>query len=159
TSDVCSPSRASLMTGRYATRAGVPRVISAQDIAGLPLSETTIADVVKGAGYRTSCVGKWHLGSQPQYLPTKRGFDEYYGIPYSNDMSPSVLLSGTEVIESPVQLDTLTQRYTQRAVDFIARSSSSPFFLFFAHTFPHIPLAVSAAFKGQSALGPYGDVI
>lgn len=159
TSNVCSPSRASVMTGRYATRVGVPRVIGSQDVMGLALSEKTIADVLKPAGYRSMCVGKWHLGSQSQYLPTKRGFDEYYGIPYSNDMSPSVLLDNTQVVESPVQLDTLTQRYTQRAVDFIQRSKNSPFFLFFAHTFPHIPLAASAAFKGKSNLGLYADCV
>ena len=159
TSNVCSPSRASLMTGRYATRAGVPRVIRANDIAGLPLGEKTIADVLKPAGYRTMCIGKWHLGSQQQFLPTKRGFDEYYGIPYSNDMAPSVLLHNTEVIESPVQLDTLTERYTERAADYIQRSKDKPFFLYFAHTFPHIPLAASAAFQGRSTLGLYGDVV
>ena len=159
TSNVCSPSRASVMTGRYATRVGVPRVISAQDVAGLPLAEKTIADVLKPAGYSTMCVGKWHLGSQPQFLPTNRGFDSYYGIPYSNDMSPSILLDNTQVIESPVQLDTLTQRYTQRAIDFIQGSKSTPFFLFFAHTFPHIPLAASAAFKGKSNLGLYADCV
>ena len=159
TSNVCSPSRASLMTGRYATRVGVPRVIAAEDVAGLPLPEKTIADVLKRAGYSTMCVGKWHLGSQPQFLPTNRGFDSYYGIPYSNDMSPSILLDNTQVIESPVQLDTLTQRYTQRAITFIHSSKSTPFFLFFAHTFPHIPLAASAAFKGKSKLGLYADCV
>ena len=98
-------------------------------------------------------------GSQLQFLPTKRGFDEYHGIPYSNDMQPSVLLQNTEVIESPVQLDTLTQRYTEQAVNFIQRSKSAPFFLYFAHTFPHVPLAASAAFRGKSALGLYADVV
>ena len=159
TSGLCSPSRASLMTGRYATRVGVPGVLTADAAVGMSLSEQTIADVVKSVGYKTMCIGKWHLGAKADYLPTKRGFDEYYGIPYSNDMSPSVLLSNASVIETPVQLDTLTQRYTQKAKDFITRSKSSPFFLFMAHTFPHIPLAVSPAFRGKSGLGLYGDVI
>ena len=160
TSNVCSPARAALLTGRYATRVGVPYVLSPQDSTGLPLSEEIIAEVLKPAGFSTMCVGKWHLGAQPQYLPTNRGFDEYYGIPYSNDQEPSILLHNADVIESPVQLDTLTQRYTREAVDFIARSSKhAPFFLYLAHTFPHIPLAVSAGFRGQSRLGLYGDVI
>ena len=158
TSDVCSPARASLMTGRYATRVGIPRVLNPTD-AGLPLGEKTMAEVLKPAGYKTACVGKWHLGAQNQFLPTNRGFDSYFGIPYSNDQLPSILLQGTQVVESPVQLDTITQRYTSHAVDFINASKSSPFFLYFAHTFPHIPLAASAAFLGKSALGLYGDVL
>ena len=159
TSSVCSPSRASLMTGRYATRVGVPGVLSPHDTTGLSISEMTIAEVLKPVGYNTMCVGKWHLGSQLQFLPTNRGFDEYYGIPYSNDQSPSILMHNTDIIESPVQLDTLTQRYTQQSVNFIQRSQSTPFFLYLAHTFPHIPLAASSAFKGKSGLGLYGDVV
>ena len=159
TSNVCSPSRASLLTGRYQTRVGVPDVLAADATAGLSLSETTIAEMLKPGGYKTMAVGKWHLGRLRQYLPTNRGFDEYYGIPYSNDMSPSVLLHNMDVIESPVQLNSLTQRYTQQAVNFIQRSKGSPFFLYLAHTFPHIPLAVSTAFEGKSGLGLYGDVV
>ena len=159
TSSVCSPSRASLMTGRYATRVGVPGVLSPHDTTGLSVSEMTIAEVLKPVGYSTMCVGKWHLGSQPQFLPTNRGFDEYYGIPYSNDQSPSILMHNTDIIESPVQLDNLTQRYTLQSINFIQRSKSTPFFLYLAHTFPHIPLAASSAFKGKSGLGLYGDVV
>ena len=158
-SNVCSPSRAALMTGRYGARVGVPTVFTPQDATGLSLSETTIAEMLKPQGYKTMCVGKWHLGCTPQYLPTSRGFDEYWGIPYSNDQSPSVLMHNTDVVESPVQLDTLTQRYTQRAVNFIQQSKNSPFFLYLAHTYPHIPLAASAAFKGTSGLGLYADVV
>jgi arylsulfatase len=147
------------MTGRYCTRVGVPGVLMADAKTGLSLEEKTIADVLKTVGYHTGCIGKWHLGATADYLPTKRGFDEYYGIPYSNDMAPSVLLQNTAVIETPVQLDTLTYRYTQQAVNFISRAKAAPFFLFMAHTFPHIPLAVSPSFRGKSGLGLYGDVI
>lgn len=158
-SSLCSPSRAALMTGRYQTRVGVADVLTPQDQAGLALSEQTMAQVLKSAGYSTMCVGKWHLGSQPAYLPTSRGFDSYYGIPYSNDQSPSIMMQNAAIVESPVQLDTVTQRYTQRATDFISGSKSSPFFLYLAHTFPHIPLAASPAFRGRSGLGLYGDVV
>ena len=159
TSNVCSPSRASLLTGRYAPRVGVPDVLPSDATFGLSLDETTIAEMLKPAGYNTMCIGKWHVGQLPQYLPTSRGFGEYYGIPYSNDMAPSVLLHNQTVIESPVQLNTLTQRYTQQAVNFVQRSQGNPFFLFLSHTFPHIPLAASAAFRGKSGMGLYADVV
>ena len=158
-SNVCSPSRAALLTGQYQTRVGVPDVLSPTSTTGLSLSAKTIAEVLKPVGYKTMCVGKWHLGTQPQFLPTSRGFDSYYGIPYSNDQSPSVLMQNTTVIESPVVLNTLTERYTQQATNFIQSSKNSPFFLYLAHTFPHIPLAASTAFLGKSGLGLYGDVV
>lgn len=156
---VCSPSRAALMTGRYPTRVGVPAVLHPRHTTGLPDSETTMAQVLKGRGYKTMCVGKWHLGHLPQYLPTNRGFDEYFGIPYSNDMSPRLLLHNTETIEQTATLETLTPRYTEQAVKFIERSKDSPFFLYMPHTYPHIPLAASPRFRGKSPLGIYGDVL
>ncbi len=156
---VCSPSRASLLTGRYCVRAGVPRVFFPQDATGLPESEITLAQVLKERGYRTSCVGKWHLGHHPAYLPTARGFDHYFGIPYSNDMVPRVLMEDTRVVEQQTPLDTLTERYTKRAVQFIEQSKGNPFFLYLPHTYPHIPLGASARFRGKSASGLYGDVI
>ncbi len=156
---VCSPSRAALLTGRYPTRVGVPRVFFPQDQGGLNLDETTLADMLKARNYKTMCIGKWHLGRPEAYLPTHRGFDEYFGIPYSNDMSPRVLLHNTEVIEQTAGLDTLTQRYTARAVKFIADSKSSPFFLYMPHTYPHIPLGASPEFRGKSEEGLYGDVV
>ncbi len=158
-SAVCSPSRAALLTGRYGVRTGIPTVLTPEDSYGLPDSEVTIARMLKPLGYKTMCVGKWHLGSLPQYLPTQRGFDEYYGIPYSNDQWPSILLHNGDIIESPVKLDTLAARYTEQATRFIRQSKGSPFFLYMPHTSPHIPLAASPAFKGKSSMGLYGDVI
>ena len=156
---VCSPSRAALLTGRYPTRVGVPLVLFPLDTGGLNLDEITLASLLKGSGYKTACFGKWHLGRPNEYLPTSRGFDEYFGIPYSNDMTPRVVLRNTEVVEEPAKLETLTERYTQHAIDFIRRSRHSPFFLYLPQTFPHIPLAASARFRGKSAEGLYGDVV
>jgi len=156
---VCSPSRAALMTGRYCVRAGVPRVLFPRDTTGLPETEQTIAQVLKTKNYRTLCVGKWHLGHLPPYLPTTRGFDHYFGIPYSNDMNPRWLMDDTKVIEEQATLETLTPRYTERAVRFIEESKDQPFFLYMPHTYPHIPLAASTKFKGKSPHGIYGDVL
>ncbi|NLX13593.1 MAG: sulfatase [Phycisphaerales bacterium] len=162
-SSVCTPSRAALLTGRYPIRSGMVGnrrgVLLADSTLGLPPEEITIATALKGQGYATACIGKWHLGHRPAYLPTRHGFDYYYGIPYSNDMVPTPLMRNEEVIEEPAVQETLTARYTDEAIQFIERSKDRPFFLYFAHTFPHVPLFASPRFKDQSRRGSYGDVV
>jgi arylsulfatase A-like enzyme len=160
----CAPTRAALMTGRYPFRCGMtanpaPDGGAAADALALPKSELTLAQALKSAGYATGMVGKWHLGHKAGVLPTDRGFDEYYGIPYSNDMRPVQVLEGTNVVEYPVVQATLTQRYRERAVDFIRKSKDKPFFLYLAEAMPHKPLAVSEKNYGKSGAGLYGDAL
>jgi arylsulfatase len=156
---VCSPSRAALLTARYPTRVSVPRVFFPYDNEGLAMDEVTLANVLKSKGYRTMCVGKWHLGHKPDYLPTKRGFDAYFGIPYSNDMKPAVVLRNEETVEAEATQTTITKRYAEEAVKFIDSAGKGPFFLYMPHTMPHIPLFASEKFRGKSPHGLYGDVI
>ncbi|MHC4330880.1 MAG: sulfatase family protein [Planctomycetota bacterium] len=164
---VCSPSRAALMTGCYPPRVGITKVLFRRDNIGLNPREVTVADVLKGQGYATACVGKWHLGHLPEFLPTSNGFDSYFGIPYSNDMDGvedrdksldrvwrqkdytpwnPPLMRDKEIIERPAVQTTLTERYTKEAVKFIHENKSKPFLLYLPHTMPHVPLFVSDEF-------------
>ncbi len=168
----CTASRAALLTGCYAQRISLPDILVPWTPKGLGTEEQTIAAVLKGRGYATACYGKWHLGAHPEFLPTRHGFDEYFGLPYSNDMWPNhpvpdrasrmpplPLIQDETVIEYNPDLTQLTTWYTERAVAFIERNRDRPFFVYLPHSMPHVPLAVSDKFKGKSRRGLYGDVI
>jgi arylsulfatase A-like enzyme len=170
----CSPSRAALLTGRLPARCGVPYVLFPAEHHGLPPDEITLAEHLKTRGYATACIGKWHLGWDKPFRPQRHGFDVFFGVPYSNDsrewnigepfvqvlgLQPLPLVDGDRVVEAPVDQATLTQRYTRRAVQFIRDHRKRPFFLYLAHTMPHIPQYASAAFAGKSRGGLYGDTI
>ena len=171
-SPVCTPSRASLMTGCYARRVSMHEdatghwVLIPRSRRGLNPDELTLPEALKTRGYSTACIGKWHLGDQPAHLPTAHGFDFYYGIPYSNDMQserrgdpPLPLVLGGKVIEAPADQASLTKRYTEKAIEFLEKNRSNPFFLYLPHTFPHLPLFASTDFHGKSANGRYGDTV
>lgn len=184
---VCTPSRAALLTGCYPERVGNLGVLFPKDNKGLNPKEITIAGMLKNHGYATACVGKWHLGHLKEFLPTSHGFDSYYGIPYSNDMTIAQnmrlstnlvlregvtmetiwkakknwvpLMRNKEVIEYPADQNTLTKRYTEEAIKFIKAKKNESFFLYMPHTMPHIPLYASKKFEGTSEAGLYGDCI
>lgn len=165
---VCSASRAALMTGKYSNRAGILGALGPANKNGLAREHTTIAEMLKTLGYAASMIGKWHLGHLPQFLPTQRGFDEFYGLPYSNDMWPKhptakfpdlPLIEGVKTIALNPDQSKLTTDYTERAVKFIEKNKNQPFFIYLAHNMPHVPLFVSDRFKGKSEAGLYGDVI
>jgi arylsulfatase A len=187
---VCTPTRSALMTGCYPRRIGLHQhVLFPNSKKGLNPSEITLAELLKEQGYATTCIGKWHLGHQRKFLPTRQGFDSYYGIPFSNDMSLPAgmayakdaklpedfsdeqrkagdrkknvvpLMRGEEVIEYPADQNTLTERYTEEAIRFITANKDRAFFLYLPHTMCHFPLHVSQRFKGTSGAGLFGDVI
>ncbi len=169
---VCSPSRAALLTGCYPKRVGMEKhVVFPPDDHGLHTDEVTIADVLQENGYATGCFGKWHLGHREGLLPTDQGFDEYFGVPYSNDMSqfhrPSEnkyahslpLFRDKTIVEWEPDQHQLTKRFTEAAVDFIDRHHDEPFLVYLPHSMPHIPIYASEDFAGTSARGLYGDVI
>jgi len=166
---VCSMSRACLLTGCYNTRVSIPGVLFPGSTIGLHPDEVTLGDIAKQKGYATAAIGKWHLGHQAEFLPTRQGFDSYFGIPYSNDMGtkpfrpdfpPLPLLRDEQIIETEPDQALLTKRYTEEAVKFIrACGRKKPFFLYLPHTMIHFPLAASADFKGKSKMGFIGDTI
>lgn len=180
-SPVCSASRVALLTGCYHERVGISGALGPNSKIGINADEVTLAEICKQKGYATCAIGKWHLGTPEKFLPTNHGFDEYFGLPYSNDMwpfHPNVLhlpmeerlkrwpklplIEGTKVIDdevTPEDQQLLTTRYTERAVDFIDRNKDKPFFVYLAHSQPHVPLYVSDKFAGKSENGIFGDVI
>jgi arylsulfatase A-like enzyme len=181
TQAVCSASRAGLLTGCYNVRIGINGALGPRSNFGLNPDETTIAEICKQQGYATACFGKWHLGHHKKFLPKQHGFDEYFGLPYSNDMWPYhpgvlhlpmeerlkkwphlPLIDGNEVINPKVSgkdQEMLTTQYTERAVSFIEKNKDNPFFVYIPHGMVHVPLYVSDKFKGKSGAGLFGDVM
>jgi arylsulfatase A len=170
--NVCTPSRSAFLTGKLPVRNGITGglgVFFPNSAGGLPTTETTIAKALKAKNYQTALVGKWHLGSLPQFMPNNHGFDEYFGIPYSNDMEnihqklvpypPLPLFRNQQVIEQNPDQSKLTERFTQESIQFIEKNKKKPFLLYYASCFPHVPLFASYNFKGKSPRGLYGDVV
>lgn len=170
TQAVCSASRAGLLTGCYSNRVGILGALGPSSRHGIHEDEWTIGDVLKSRGYATGCFGKWHLGHHRQFLPTRNGFDRYFGLPYSNDMWPKhperpdafpdlPLFDGERIVEYNPDQRNLTTWYTEHAVRFIEEHKEGPFFVYLAHSMPHVPLFVSDKFAGKTRRGLFGDVI
>jgi arylsulfatase len=173
---VCSASRAAILTGCYSNRVGIDGALFPNSVTGLNPSEEIIPEILKKKGYKSAIFGKWHLGFQNEFLPLQQGFDEFLGLPYSNDMwhyninlknmnpkyPPLPLIEGNKMIKEIKTMDDqaqLTTLYTEYAVNFIKKNRNNPFFLYLPHSMPHVPLAVSDKFRGMSKQGTYGDVM
>jgi arylsulfatase len=166
---VCTASRAALMTGCYPNRVGLHGALNHQSPIGISDDELLLPQILKSRGYATGAFGKWHLGCQPKFMPTRHGFDEFFGIPYSNDNGPLhptmrglpslPLYAGEDVIDHDPDQSRFTRRITENALSFIQRNRAKPFFLYVPHIMPHVPIHASENFKGRSAGGLYGDVI
>ncbi|MEX0987632.1 MAG: sulfatase [Bacteroidales bacterium] len=168
---VCSASRAGLLTGCYPNRVGIPMALNHRATTGISDDEETIAEVLKKRGYTTAIFGKWHLGHHPQFLPMRHGFDEFSGIPYSNDMWPYhptgtypelPLFENDSIINpalTPEDQARFTAEFTKRTIDFIKRNQDRPFFVYLPHPMPHVPIFASEKFRGKSDQGLYGDVL
>jgi arylsulfatase len=166
----CTPSRASLLTGVYAARIGLGKVVDDQSTTGLCSAEHTIANYLKQDGYQTALFGKWHLGHHPEFMPNQHGFDEFWGVPYSMDMWPFhpkpahhypaiPIYHNEEIVEYNPNVNTLTQRLTEKTIDYIRSNKDKPFFVYLPYTLPHVPLGASSAFRGKSKAGLYGDAV
>lgn len=156
---ICSASRAALLTGRYGTRCNTTGAFGPHSKTGTSLDEMLLSNLFHNGGYKTKAIGKWHLGDAPEYLPTNRGFDSFYGVPYSVDMHPMPLMRDTTILQPEANRELLTPEYTTEAVKYINESGNTPFFLYLAFSYPHNPPRASAKFKGKSRLGDQGDSI
>ena len=157
---ICSASRAALLTGRYGLRSGTTGAFKPRDTVGTSKDETLLSNLFHDGGYKTKALGKWHLGNTPEYLPTSRGFDSFYGVPYSVDMHPMPLMRDTAILEEEANRELLTPEYTKEAVSYIEeQNGTQPFFLYLAFSYPHDPPKASERFKGKSGFGDQGDSI
>jgi arylsulfatase len=156
---ICSASRAALLTGRYGLRMETTWAFGPGAKTGTSLDETLVSNLFHERGYKTKAIGKWHLGNSGDYLPTRRGFDSFFGVPYSIDMNPLPLLRDETVLEENTARETLTPRYAEEAVKFIEESNGEPFFLYHAFSYPHDPPTGSPRFKGKTQFGNQGDCI
>ena len=156
---ICSASRAAVLTGRYGTRCATTGAFGPNDAFGTPVDETIGSDLFHAHGYKTKAIGKWHLGNHPPYLPTNRGFNSFYGVPYSIDMKPLPLIRDLTNLEEDTDRTQLTPRYTEEAVKYIDENQEEPFFLYFAFSYPHEPARGSERFRGKTRFGNVGDCI